>query len=82
MTDEELFDALDWLFAYDTGCVSSGIHDELLRERVKAELAADGPNTIYGPRLNEFARGLMEPPYGLEDLKSFISWLADYMEIE
>lgn len=38
MTDAELFDALDGLFAYDTGATDSGIHDEALRLRALKEL--------------------------------------------
>lgn len=83
MTDEELFDALDGLFAYDTGCVDSGIHDEALRKRVKEELAKDvGPYQIVGPRLSAFAKTLLDPPYGLEDVANFIKWLANHMDIE
>jgi hypothetical protein len=83
MTDEELYQALDGLFAYDTGCVDSGIHDEVLRQLVKEELAKDlGPCQIVGPRLSAFAKTLLDPPYGLEDVASFIKWLADYMDIE
>ncbi len=85
MTDEELFDALDGLFAYDTGCTDSGIHDEALRARVKAALEKDlegRPHSLAGPRLTKFARRYLEEPYTLEDVASFIRWLADYMEIE
>ncbi len=38
MTEAELWDALDGLMAYDLGATDSGIHDEDLRARVKAEL--------------------------------------------
>ena len=38
MTEEELWDALLGLMAYDLGATDSGIHDENLRARVKAEL--------------------------------------------
>ena len=85
MTDEELFDALSGLFAYDTSCVDSGIHDERLRARVKRELERDlegHPASLAGPRLTRFARRYLEPPYTLEDVASFIKWLADRMEIE
>jgi len=83
MTDAELFDAIDGLFAYDTGCVDSGIHDETLRERVKRELEADcSASQLVGPRLTAFARRYVEAPYSLEDMASFIRWLADYMDIE
>lgn len=47
MTQDELFDTLDGLFAYDNGCADAGIDvglrighvkTELLRDRAKAEL--------------------------------------------
>ncbi len=38
MTEDELFDLLDGLMAYDMGSTDSGIHDEMLRERVQVEL--------------------------------------------
>lgn len=85
MTDLELEVALDGLFAYDTGCTDSGIHDEVLREKVKQELADDlknRPFSLVGPRLTKFAKRYLEPPYGLEDIAHFIRWLRDFMEIE
>jgi hypothetical protein len=42
MTDEELTDALAGLFAYDTGSVDSGIHDEALKERCFEQLRQYG----------------------------------------
>jgi hypothetical protein len=33
MTDEELIEALTALYAYDTGSVDSGIHDDALKAR-------------------------------------------------
>jgi len=79
MTDEELFDALDGLWAYDTGSTDSGIHDEGLRERVKAELAKD----LAGlSRLTKFTRRYLEAPYNVADVASFIRWLAHDMEID
>lgn len=83
MTDEQLFDALDGLFAYDMGAVSSGIHDELLRERVKAEIVNDaGENAVTGPRLTRFARRYLEAPYTLEDVAGFVKWLRERMDFE
>jgi hypothetical protein len=83
MTDAELFDALDGLFAFDLGC-GSGIHDELLRKRVQDELELDRmatPYSLVGPRLTAFSRRLLDPPYTLEDMASFIRWLDERMKI-
>lgn len=87
MTDEELSDALDGLYAYDTGGTDSGIHDEALRGRVKAELLADAKaasgSTLFGPRVTRLARELfvsdraIEQGYGLEDLDNFVAWLDE-----
>lgn len=92
MTDGQLQDALDGLYAYDSGAVDSGIHDETLRERAKAELIADadaaGPNAQVGPRLSRIARDLflsedaLRRGYGLEDIDSFIDWLAEWMDFD
>jgi hypothetical protein len=83
VTDQKLHDALDGLFAYDLGSTDSGIHDEALRERVKAELRRDcGPDQLAGQRLSAFARRLLEPPRGLEDVAEFIRWLSEFMEID
>jgi hypothetical protein len=38
MTDDELWDALEGIYAYDMGCVDSGIHDEALKRRCREEL--------------------------------------------
>lgn len=85
MTNEELARALGGLYAYDTGCVSSGIHDEELRARVKEELAADEPhNFLYPPRLSYIAREMflsdeaIDLGYGMEDFIDFVKWLDDY----
>jgi hypothetical protein len=89
MTDEELGDALSGLYAYDTGCTDSGIHDERLRQQCIEEMRSrTGPAEI-APRLllsrmirdhylteEALARG-----YGIEDVMSFASWLDEHMEI-
>lgn len=89
LTDDELFDALNGLYAYDTGSIDSGIHDEALRARVKRELELDArPSQIAGDRLARFVRDRMlneesiTAGYGLEDVAGFIRWLGEYMDIE
>jgi hypothetical protein len=87
MTDEELWDALDGLHAYDDGSVDSGIHDEVLRERCVVELHVRASSNPDGFRLwisrairrtyldeDALARG-----YGIEDVSDFIDWLDDRM---
>lgn len=86
MTDEELFDAIDGLHAYDDGATDSGIRDEALRQRVIEELRADAasvPNSLVGPRLMRFVRThYYLEPYTLEDVAGFIEWLAERMELD
>lgn len=83
MTDDELRDALDGLFAYDTGCVDSGIHDEALRARCVAELAARAArpdHRLWEARLVRdmwVSEEALTNGYGLEDLVGFVQWLAD-----
>lgn len=82
MTDEELFDALDGLYAYDQGATDSGIHDERLRQRVSEYL--DGLETRS---LNETLRRYLltmylsdeafDQGYGVEDVRNVLDWLYD-----
>lgn len=88
MTDEELTDALDGLFAYDTGSHDSGIYDELLRLRVIEELKTDRSTHCFcGPRLSRIAREMFltdqafEKGYNLGDVAEFIEWLKDRMTL-
>jgi hypothetical protein len=82
MTDEELKDALDGLFAYDTGCIDGGIHDVLLKQRVRAEVMKDcREHQMFSDRLSRIARELylsddsIVKGYGLEDIVSFAEWV-------
>jgi RimJ/RimL family protein N-acetyltransferase len=81
MTYRRFRDAIDGLKAYDHGCVSSGIRDELLRAEVKAHL-----HTEEGGRwLTQAAYDLIMSPkarkqgYGLEDMRRMLDWLRDEM---
>jgi hypothetical protein len=74
MTDEELWDALDGLFAYDMGCRSSGIKDDKLRDRVKAELEKDKLRLSRIVRDRMLTENRLAQGYGLEDVKEFIDW--------
>jgi len=79
MDKEEFFDALDGLFAYDSGCVDSGIHDELLRKKVKQELKKR--ESVEQDLLRFFTERLTpDKGYGISDAKAFISWLDDRMD--
>ncbi len=76
MTDEELLDAVDGLFAYDMGAASSGIHDELLRQRVIVLL----DDVDQGKRvLTMAAHNYSTAPYTIEDVAQFVTWLRERM---
>lgn len=77
MTREEVLDALDGLMAYDHGSIGSGIHDEMLRKCVQEWLHADEARTTE--TLRDWLRGLLDPPYGPEDVASAVRWLAEEM---
>jgi hypothetical protein len=73
----ELLDALDGLFAWDGGCVSSGIHDEALRGRVLAVVRAMPPAEVGGLAVTLYG----QPPYGDEDREGFDRWLQDQLSL-
>jgi len=83
MTDEELYDAMEGLFAYDTGSIDSGIHNNELKRLVLERLhAMDDRTTRY--TLGRFMRDRylteesMDRGYGPEDICAFITWLSEH----
>lgn len=84
LTEAELKDALDGLFAYDNGSVDSGIHDEALRATVQKQLQEMRPlehrrliaKFVIDLYLSEKA---IEAGYGPEDARGFLEWLGDEM---
>ena len=84
MDHAELWDALDGLYAYDTGSTDSGIHDELLRERVKTQLGHITSDRrallVRGWLRNAFLTGKARGEgYGQEDCDEFLQWISDDM---
>lgn len=84
MKQEDLFDALDGLYAWDNGCASSGIFDVLLRERVEKYLNGlpyPEQNRILSVFLREtyFSDKGLSQGYGLEDAEKFIGWVRDFL---
>lgn len=83
MNSKELSDALDGLFAYDTGCVSSGIRDERLRERVKCELRKRPEKWLDRWVRDCFlSEEALKQGYGLEDVRQFFDWLSERMDYD
>jgi ribosomal protein S25 len=87
MDKNKLFDSLDGLFAYDSGCTDSGIKDEAHREEVKSYLNSLDDNE-FRTILSEFVREryltdkALEQRYGIEDVANFIRWLSEHMQID
>lgn len=82
MTIQKLYDSMDGLFAYDTGCVDSGIRDEVLRQEVIKHLRNLDPvefRVVLSNYVREYfiSKEAIEQGYGIEDVKSFIEWLEE-----
>jgi hypothetical protein len=90
LAEQELRDALEGLYAYDTGSHDSGIHDEALRQRCIAAIKAMpiGRSELV-PRLwlSRLIRDMwlsedaLNQGYGIEDAISFLKWLEERMEV-
>ena len=80
MKQEELFAALDGMFAYDEGCTDSGIKSETLKEEVKEYLRK---NDDAERQLLIFIHTHYDPEngYTIEDVCAFIDWLRDEMDL-
>lgn len=80
MTYDELKDALDGFYAYDTGCLDSGIHDPKRKAQVVAYLFSLGTDERrillgrIGRDLYLSDQALAEG-YGLEDAGNFGNWV-------
>jgi hypothetical protein len=82
---DPLFDQLDAIHAYDSGCVDSGVHDEQLRARLVSELDAL-PEGEVRLRLSRWVRNTLlsdeaiAQGYGWEDALAFLGWIdtGDY----
>jgi hypothetical protein len=84
LTEAELWDAMDGMHAYDTGCVDSGIRDEVLRHRVKVQMRGmpDDERRMMLARLfrdNYLTDEAISQGYGLEDAADFWRWLDEDM---
>lgn len=86
MTDEELRDALDGLYAYDDGAVDSGIHDERLRAKCITHLKTWSVGKCeFMPRLEVsrlvremwLSEEALEQGYGIDSAIKFTRWLCE-----
>ena len=77
MSIEKDIDLMDGMFAYDTGCVSSEIKDEIAKERFRGD--ADYSFKIATALLKQY---MTHKDYGLEDAKRFIEWVESELEFD
>ncbi len=77
MSIETDVDLMDGLFAYDTGCVSSGIKDDVAKDRFRCN--ADYSFKIATTLLKQY---MGHDDYGLEDAKKFIEWIEEELEFD
>ena len=81
LTEDDVADALDGLYAYETGSFDSGIHDVVLQERVKAWLKAN--ESKAKELLREIVHDMIDrdgPMRGnVESAASFLRWLDHEM---
>lgn len=86
MTEEELRDALDGLYAYDMGSHDSGIKDEALLQKCIAaiqNLPCDHGELVPRLWLSRLVRDMwlseesLAQGYGVEDAVSFLRWLCE-----
>jgi len=84
MDKVKLFDALDGLYAYDSGATDSGIRDGALRREVKTHLGSLSENDLRFI-MSEFIRvafvseEALSKGYGIGDVAEFLQWLKDEM---
>ena len=86
MNKAKLYNALDGLSAYDIGCTDSGIKDEGLRQEVinyLESLREDEFRLIISEFIREhyLSDETLKQGYGIKDVKEFIEWLSDYMDV-
>lgn len=77
MDYENIFQNIDKLFAYDTGCTDSGIKNEELRQQIIQyikTLSDDGFRIFMSNYIRErfVSEDAIKSGYGIEDIKSFI----------
>ncbi len=82
---DDIFDPMVGIYAYDTGCVDSGVRDEVLRKRLADRIDAM-PDDELRLRLSRWLRDeflsddRLADGYGWEDAMKFCQWIdsGDY----
>ena len=70
-------DLMDGLFAFDTGCVTSGIKNDTEKDRFRSD--ADYSFNIATILLKAH---MANDDYGIEDAKRFIEWIEEELEFD
>lgn len=92
LTDNQLSAALIGIYAYDTGCTDSGIHDEFLRQTCRERLRELTTQKVEGYLMDAsvlFLSRMMRESflseeslkfgYSLGEVKEFVGWLSERM---
>ncbi|PPA70029.1 hypothetical protein [Jeotgalibacillus proteolyticus] len=82
MDKTTLFKSIEGLFAYDTGCVDSGIKDEYIKHEVFSylnSLSENGFRILLSEYIREYyvSENAIAKGYGIEDVAEFLRWLSD-----
>ena len=86
MSDNEIYRALCDSFAYDTGCTDICDNSNLSHNELKEELTNMDEDNLR-VTLSNFIRDYfltddaISQGYGIEDVKRFIEWLDEVMDI-
>ncbi len=78
LTEAEVIDAIDGFVAYEHGCTDSGIHDEVLRDRVREWIEADvkRANATLCRMVNRWTTDKrIASGYTLADVKELMDWI-------
>lgn len=81
-----MYDAMSGICAYDGGETDSGIHDEMLRAKVKEWLDAMSEDQFrltisHYVRTRYLDEDALSKGYGIEDVVAFLRWLDHRMGI-
>lgn len=79
MTDAEKIDKLDGLYAYDGGCISSGIYDPDLKNYFKVN--AEETRVLLTALAKQYLVCTVNT-YTLSDIKGLIDWAEYTLDID
>ena len=80
LTDDYIAECLDGFFAYDNGCIDSGIKNDVLKEQIRQSFL-EMNNKRLDKILREFVDHYFNETYGLAEVKKAILWVENTFEI-